>query len=67
MQYCIKLFKIWISKNRLTIDSDETKYMVFFNREHEIDDSFLSVDQNSPHSVKYYKFLGVLIDDKQSF
>ena len=41
--------------------------MIFSNREHEEDDSFLSIGQKSIKSVKDYKLLGVLVDDKLSF
>ena len=41
--------------------------MIFSNREHDVDNSFLSIGQNSIQSLKDYKFLCVLIDDRLSF
>ena len=41
--------------------------MIFSNREHEVDDYFLSNGQNSIQRLEDFKFLGVLIDDKLSF
>ena len=63
----LELLNIWSIKNRLTINYDKTEFMIFSNREHEVEDSFISIDQNSIQSVKDYKFLGVLIDDKLPF
>ena len=58
----------WSTKNRLTIKFEKKNdFIIFFNREHEADNSFLSIGQNSIQSVKDYKFLGVLIDDKLYF
>ena len=42
-------------------------FMIFSNREHEVDYSIPSIGQNSIQGVKDYEFLGVLIDDKLFF
>ena len=37
--------------------------MIFSNREHHIEDQFISVGQNSIQDVNNYKFLGVIMDN----
>ena len=67
MQHCTRILNSWSIKNRLTITFNKTEFIIILNRDLEVDDSFLSIGQNTTQSVKDYKFLGVIIDDKLSF
>ena len=41
-------------KDRLTINFEKTEFMIISNHEHEVENSFISIGQNSIQSVKHY-------------
>ena len=63
----LELLNGWSIKNRLATNFDETDFIIISNREYEVDDFSLSIDQKPIQSVKDYNFLGFLIDDKLYF
>ena len=54
----------WSLGIRLTINFEkETEFLIFSNWEHQIEDQFISVGQNSIQDINNYKFLGVTMDN----
>ena len=53
----------WLACNKLSLNVNKSKYMVFCKRKL-ININDLLIDGNTIEMVKYFKFLGVVIDDK---
>ena len=64
----IELFNIWTKANKILLNLDKTKYMIFSNKNSkEPDRSCVLIDGNLIERVGNYKYLGIIIDNKLIF
>ena len=63
----LKKLNIWLSENKLTINIDKSSYILIhdkFNDNKYINNFVLHINGNIINRVRYYKFLGITIDEK---
>ena len=63
----LNLLNTWSIRNSLTINFDKTELIVFSNREHLFDNSFVTIGPNSLQNVDNFKFHGITIYNSLTF
>ena len=53
----------WLSLNKLSLNTDKTKSMTFHTRQKNIEPLTISINREQIENVKFFKFLGIMIDD----
>ena len=54
---------IWLSQNRLSLNADKTKYMIFHPRQKNVTPVHIAMDGKQIEIVKSFKFLGIMFDE----
>ena len=58
----------WLTANRLSLNVDKTKFIVFSQRDNQFSDNIsVYIKGASIERVRYFKFLGIYIDDQLKF
>ena len=69
----LNLAEEWFNTNKLSLNTKKTKYMLFYNKKHHIHCKYLYFAGGPIERIgedcttKYFKFLGMLIDDQLSW
>ena len=63
----LKLLNDWCIKNRLTINTDKTEFIVFSNKNKTTDEPELKIGHDPLSITSSYKFLGVSLDNQLKF
>jgi len=53
----------WLKQNRLSLNADKTKYMIFHTRQKNITPISIAIDGKQIENVKSFKFLGIMLDE----
>ena len=66
---CTELTKVddWLMANRLSLNIDKTKFMIFTHNDFDIDECTIKIRDSTLSYVKSIKFLGIHIDDRLSY
>ena len=54
---------IWLKQNRLSLNAEKTKCMIFHTRQRHIEPRQFSIDGKEIENVKFFKFLGIIFDE----
>ena len=58
---------MWLKLNRLSLNADKTKYMMFHTRQKNIRTLSITMDEKQIENVKSFKFLGIMFDENLSW
>ena len=53
----------WLSLNKLSLNTDKTKCMIFHTRQKNIDQLIFSINGKQIEDVKFFKFLSIMFDE----
>ena len=54
---------IWLSLNKLSLNTDKTKCMTFHTRQKNIDPLTFSINGKQIENVKFFRFLDIMLDE----